>query len=116
MAKTPELFDPETTARLDRERDFQTLVEGMMRANRWSVYSVRRSDLAQASLAGYPDITAWRVVDKRLIFAELKTDTGRVSPSQQAVLEELRSLGTAEVYLWRPKNLEEIRQIIAYKE
>ena len=30
MAKTPELFDPETTARLDRERDFQTLVEGIM--------------------------------------------------------------------------------------
>ena len=114
--KTPELFDPQTMARLDRERDFQTLVEGIMRANRWSVYSVRRSDLAQASLAGYPDITAWRVADQRLIFAELKTDTGRVSPAQEAVLEELRSLGRAEVYLWRPKNLPEIRQILAYVE
>lgn len=114
--KTPELFDPETTARLDRERDFQTLVEGIMRANRWSVYSVRRSDLAQASLAGYPDITAWRAVDQRLIFAELKTDTGRVSEAQKAVLAELESLGRAEVYLWRPKNLAEIRQILAYVE
>lgn len=116
MAKTPELFDPETTARLDRERDFQTLVEGIMRANRWSVYSIKRSDLAMATLSGYPDITAWRVHDRRLIFAELKTDTGRVSPAQQAVLDELRQLPNAEVYLWRPKNLEEIRQIVAFLE
>jgi hypothetical protein len=116
MAKTPELFSPEVMMRLDRERDFQTLVEGMMRANRWSVYSVRRSDLAQASLAGYPDITAWRVEDRRLIFAELKTDTGRVSAAQEAVLDELRQLPSAEVYLWRPKNLEEIRKIVAFRE
>ena len=114
--KTPELFDPETTARLDRERDFQNLVEGIMRANRWSVYSVRRSDLAMASLSGYPDITAWRVADKRLIFAELKTDTGRVSEAQKQVLDELRQLPFAEVYLWRPKNLAEIRQIVEFHE
>ena len=45
---------------------------------------------------------------------KLKTDTGRVSEAQKAVLAELEALGRAEVYLWRPKNLAEIRQILAY--
>jgi hypothetical protein len=110
MMKSPDLFTAQSTAKMTSERDFQTILEREMRSKGWWVYSIRRSDLAQATLAGYPDITAWR--DDRLLFAELKTDKGRLSTAQEEVLASLRGLPGAEVYVWRPKDITEIRQII----
>lgn len=37
----------------------------------------------------------------RLVFAELKSTRGRVTPEQQAWLDQLPATGT-ETYLWRP--------------
>lgn len=48
---------------------------------------------------GYPDLTLVR--DGRLIFAELKSDTGRLSAAQQEWLDALRRVPCAEVYVWR---------------
>jgi hypothetical protein len=110
MAKSPDLFKAQSTAKMATERDFQTYLEREMRSRGWWVYSIRRSDLAQATLAGYPDITAWR--DDRLLFAELKTDKGRISPAQLDVLESLKILKFAEVYVWRPSQIDEIMAIL----
>lgn len=109
--KSPDLFAAQSTAKMETERDFQTYLERQMRSRGWSVYSIRRSDLAQATLAGYPDITAWR--DQRLIFAELKTDKGRLSKAQVEVLESLKMLEMAEIYVWRPADIQDIEKIIA---
>ena len=59
----------------------------------WHQFDSRRSD------PGWPDLTCAR--GRRLIFAELKTERGRVRPDQIACLEALERTG-AEVYVWRP--------------
>lgn len=55
--------------------------------------------------AGFPDLV---LVSGRprggVIFAELKTQIGRLDLAQKNWLEELR-LGGAEIYVWRPTDL-----------
>ena len=53
---------------------------------------------------GYPDLTMVHRKQKRLVYAECKSDKGRVSPEQKEWLDDLDSTGKAEVYLWRPKH------------
>lgn len=54
--------------------------------------------------AGYPDLTLAR--GGFLIFAELKSATGRVSPEQQRWLDELTTVSVGanrvQTYLWSP--------------
>lgn len=57
------------------------------------------------SAKGYPDLTLVR--GSRLLFAELKTDKGRVSLEQQVWLDALAGAG-AEVHIWRPRDWTEI--------
>lgn len=63
--------------------------------------------------AGWPDLVLIR--GNRLVFAELKTDKGKVSPNQETVLEVLRGLEwigdrepTVRVEVWRPADFETI--------
>lgn len=99
MATDP-LFGKATWKNTMLEKDFQEQLAHAMRLNGWSVYSV--PDSRRVSLAGYPDITAWR--GERLIFAELKREKGKTSPAQDEVLAELRQIPCAEVYVWRPSD------------
>lgn len=74
---------------------------------------------------GWPDLTLVRVRDRRLIFAELKAEDGRLRDEQYAVLEILRSLAydrppgdtvtgvpRIEVFVWRPGDLEQIAEVL----
>ena len=54
---------------------------------------------------GWPDLTIWK--GQRLIFAELKSDSGRLTPEQAATIAELRETG-AEAYIWRPEHFDAI--------
>ena len=58
---------------------------------------------------GFPDLVLVR--PPRLIFAELKSDTGRLSPHQKEWLSLLDQT-SIEVYLWRPADLDEIHEIL----
>lgn len=103
MARKPkqlELLTPEQTANLELERDFQRRVESYARLEGWRVYSI--PDSRRVSLKGYPDLTMWR--DGEVIWAELKREKGRVSPEQVLVLDELRLVPCADVYVWRPSD------------
>lgn len=73
----------------------------------WQSYHTLRS---KGSASGYPDRTIWR---ERLIFAELKTDAKASQPTERQihVLTGLAAAG-AEVYLWRPSDLDEIGQVL----
>ena len=93
------------------EAEFHEQVATLMRLNGWSVYSV--PDSRRVSLAGYPDLTMWK--GSRLIFAELKTEKGRVSPAQEDVLSDLRHIPCAEIYIWRPSNFDRILEILEGK-
>mgnify|MGYP001585300537 FL=1 len=72
----------------------------------WTWYSVH-------SPAGFPDLVLVRL--DRLVFAELKTETGKITPAQQEwldILEPLAQEGRIEVYVWRPSQFEEVATIL----
>ena len=58
---------------------------------------------------GWPDLVLAK--PGRLIFAELKSDTGKASPEQDDVLGALTVAG-AEAYIWRPKDIDLIVEIL----
>lgn len=114
------------------EAAFQDEVLGLARLYGWRAYHTHDS---RRSAPGFPDLVLVR--PPRLIFAELKTDTGRVKPEQEAWLEALAEVGAAvsfavevaqanasayrgallgprvEVYLWRRRDLQAIADRLA---
>jgi hypothetical protein len=61
---------------------------------------------------GFPDLVLVR--GRRLIFAELKTERGRVMPEQQRWLDALRHANLeVGVYVWRPSDRETVAHILA---
>jgi len=65
----------------------------------------------QADGKGFVDLVLVNKEKKRVIFSELKTDKGRLSPEQKEWIEDLREAGQ-EVYIWRPKDWEEIMETL----
>jgi hypothetical protein len=72
----------------------------------WHVTDPRRSR------PGFPDLVLVHTRNGRLIFAELKSEKGRIRPEQQVWLEHLGH--HHEVYLWRPQHWESgvIRRVL----
>jgi VRR-NUC domain len=56
---------------------------------------------------GWPDLVLIRRRDKRVLFRELKSDTGVVHPRQAAVLELMTACGL-DAAVWRPSDLTRI--------
>jgi hypothetical protein len=101
------------------EAEWQATVEGIARANRWLAFhpadnrpvtSKSGTRYVQNIKAGYPDLTACR--GDRLVFAELKRETGVLSDQQAVWLSALEAAG-AECYVWRPSDLAEVREVLA---
>lgn len=95
-----------------REDAWQDQVIEVAQLLRWRVAHFRPAKTAQgwrtpvqADGAGFPDLVLVR--GPRLIFAELKSDSGRVRPDQQEWLERLAGT-SAEVYVWRPADVKEM--------
>lgn len=66
----------------------------------------------QGSLGkGWPDLVLVRPRDRRVVFAELKSDEGRITPEQERVLGVLETAG-ATVYVWRPRDSDRITEIL----
>lgn len=74
----------------------------------WSRDGQRCMTAVAADGAGWPDLTL--VKGTRLIFAEIKSDKGRISPDQKGWLDALKKV--AEVYCWYPKDWEQIQEIL----
>lgn len=107
--KPPELFTGKDLINLELEKDFQQRVVQLANLLGWRVYSV--PDSRRASMAGYPDLTLWKP-NKRLIFAELKREKGKVSASQEETLRELNSIRGLTAYVWRPSDWDEIERVL----
>jgi hypothetical protein len=65
--------------------------------------------LSIRSESGWPDLTLVR--PPRLVFAELKTERGKLTLAQDQTLDLLVACG-AEVYVWRPYEWDEVVQTL----
>jgi hypothetical protein len=90
------------------EREFQAEVMDIANQLGWRFYHTHDSIGSQA---GFPDLVMVR--KKRLIFAELKTESGKLSIQQGQWLADLEKTA-AEVYLWRPSQMDEIIKVLKH--
>lgn len=58
---------------------------------------------------GFPDVV---LVRERIVWVELKSDVGRLSP-EQVIWRDKLLLAKQEWYLWRPKDWDEIQRVLA---
>jgi hypothetical protein len=83
------------------EKHLSEAVKEHARYTGWLGYHTHDS---RRSSPGFPD---WVLVrNSRLVFAELKTEDGRVTKPQQAWLAALGEVPCAETYVWRPSDLD----------
>jgi len=89
------------------EKAFMSAVLDLAKLTHWRCYhtfDARRSE------AGFPDICMTR--DGRILFAELKTERGRVTEAQREWLEALASCPGAEVHVWRPADWDDVERTL----
>lgn len=97
------------------EAEWQAQVVQLANMGGWRHMHVRRTIgkgnrwTTGTSVAGWPDLTLWKA--DRLIFAELKTDKGKVTADQRAILDSLEAAG-ADVYVWRPSDADHVAQVL----
>ena len=99
-------YDP-IKAVTESEADFLTWITGLARVKGWLYYHTWRSI---HSPAGYPDLCL--VKPPRIIFCELKTNTGKITDKQWEWIETLAECPQLEVYLFRPMDKDRIETII----
>ena len=96
-----------TAAPAIREKDLREQIRSLVKIYGWrwafTQYSLR-------SPKGLPDLQLVR--PPRLIYAELKSETGKLSPEQEAWLEDLRGVPGVEVFVWRPHDIERVAEIL----
>ena len=89
------------------EAGFQRQVQQLAQMRGWRVH---HNWTEMHSAKGWPDLVLCR--GSRLIFAELKSETGKVRPEQETWLADLKLTGN-EAYLWRPSDFNEIQEVLA---
>lgn len=118
-------------ARRGEESPFQNKVMSWAELNGWLAYHPPENLLAVARSGrtyrqnvkrGFFDLTLVHPELARLVFAELKSETGRVRPDQVTWAEavgRVRSRHVAEtgrspieVYLWRPSDWPQIEEVL----
>lgn len=104
--------DLKVSRRIDRipvtESDLREWVRDLCKLFGWKMYF---SWTSLHSPRGFPDLVLVNSSMKRVIFAELKTDKSKPTPYQIEWLDCLYDAG-AEVYLWRPQDIETIAKIL----
>ncbi len=102
-----------------KESTFQSSVIMLAKLHGWLVMHTRAVEIRPGvwktplqGHAGYPDLTLVHKY-KGVIFAELKSDTGRISPAQKVWHETLKE-AECEIYVLRPKDIQAISERLAY--
>lgn len=90
-----------------REKDFLEQIRELAKIFGWEYYHTWQSI---HSPRGFPDIVLVR--PPRIIFAELKSSSGKLSPAQKRWLDQLMQCPGVEAYLWRPEDLDDIVQCL----
>ena len=88
------------------EKQFQQQVIDLAKLRGWHVYHTHDS---RRSEAGFPDLVLVR--GGVLLYRELKTDTGRLSPAQSTWLNVIDSAG-GDAETWRPRDWDHIESML----
>ena len=91
---------------METEGVFQLAVMDLARALGWEPVHFRQMI---GNPSGYPDLTIIR--GERVILAELKRETGKVSRRQQEWIDRMAAVGTT-VHVWRPSDWDAIREAL----
>jgi hypothetical protein len=98
------------------EKEFQKSVIELAQTLGWRVAHFRTArtkhgwaTAVAADGKGFPDLCMVRF--ERIVFAELKAKTGRLGPEQEVWREKI-SRTTAEMYVWRPNDTDEILKVL----
>ncbi len=96
------------------EKDFQQTILDAARALGW--YAYHTHDSRRSTEPGFPDLVLIHPPTGRLIFAELKTERGRLSTAQQRWLAALSRADAPRSRVWRPSQLDEILEHLAHPD
>ena len=90
------------------EADLREQIRTLCELYGWLMYFTWNS---RHSPSGFPDLVLAQPEYRRLIYAELKSDEGRLTKHQAEWIEALRACGQA-VYVWRPEDITEIARLL----
>jgi VRR-NUC domain len=112
LARRHGLSYPETRRQVPfvrPEREYRDQIVRLARVFGWATHFTWNS---MHSPAGFPDLLLLK--DRRLIVAELKSSSGKLTRAQNAWLDHFEHLVCAEVYIWRDgiNTLDEIAGIL----
>ena len=90
------------------EKDLLSQIKDLAKIYHWRLY---HPFLSKWSERGFPDLVLLR--PPRIIFAELKRDDGKLTPSQQEWADLLKACPGVEYYCFRPSDIDGIVKILA---
>ena len=91
------------------EKAFQQSVIGL--AHDYGFELVYHTHDSRRSVPGFPDLVI--VGHGRCIFAELKTERGRLSEAQKEWLASLEECAGVESFVWKPSDWDEIHAVLS---
>jgi hypothetical protein len=104
-----------------KESYFQSQVIMLAKLHGWLVMHTRAVEIRPGvwktpltGHPGFPDLVLCHQKGRGLIFAELKSDMGRLSDSQELWSQAINENG-AEHHVWRPKDIDAISTRLAGK-
>ena len=90
------------------EADLREQIRTLCKLYGWLMYFTWNS---RNSPSGFPDLVLVNPQQKRVVFAELKTEAGKVTPGQAEWLDALMACGQ-EVEVWRPQHIHQITWLL----
>ena len=103
---TPELLCELVHPQMAEEDEWRPLVQCYATQQGWKHYHTYDS---RRSPEGYVDLT---LIRERIVFVELKTNTGILRPSQRAWRDAIQNAG-GEWYLFRPRDAQQVVEVLA---
>lgn len=91
------------------EKQFQEQVRKAAIMNGWRYYHTFNS---MRSTEGFPDCVMVHAAKKRLLIAELKSEDGKMTKPQAEWIADLAQVAGAEVFVWRPADMDQIWEIL----
>ena len=92
----------------ESEADFLQSVLELAKLKGWLCF--HSYDSRKSCGAGFPDLCMVRI--SRLVYAELKSEKGKVTTAQQEWLSALEATGKCEVYTWKSSEVGGLMEVL----